>query len=131
MKLGFKMRTVIFISLVIIASNVMAKEIYKWENPQGRIIYSDEKPEGEWFDIVKEGEMPSLTTLPEPQKIEYYKAPKRKIIRKKQKYDPCPKYEKQLEYYTNRLRSGYTAAEGGKLRKRKRELQALVSDECW
>lgn len=107
--------------LAIISINSQAK-LYKWVDEQGQTHFSDLPPFNSEAKIETLPAPEVGNQILAPEKIEFYRAPKKTARKRKTKRRNCNKYAVRIDKVQQQLRRGYKEPRGNKLRARRREL---------
>jgi hypothetical protein len=133
--------------LVLLLSNTCTAEIYKWVDPQGNTIYSEEPPETKQknYDRI-DGSLNNLSSTEAPKKDAYpirqrsnnnqKQRQRQRQTNLKQSQDKkarleiiCDRLEKKVKRAEQTLRARGLGNKWARLNKRK--AQAELTDECW
>lgn len=137
------MAKIIILISILLLSNVSTAQIYKWVDPQGNTIYSEEPPETNQknYDRI-DGSLKNLSSTEAP-KYNAYPQSQRKNNNQQQRQTNLKQLQEKkarLEIICDRLEKKVKRAEqtlrarglGDKwARENKRKAQAELTDECW
>ncbi len=113
-------------------------QVYQWTDEHGNTHFSDEAPQKE---NVRQLERPRLVNSPlprvevqRPEASSSEEQRQRRGVRASQQENAqerrCESYRTRKERINKRLRSGYREPRGNQLRRQRRELRALLYQEC-
>lgn len=117
--------TVLIIYIIICPTSATAA-LYKWQDADGRVHYSDTPPSVSQSNLALEYQPPADNRIEPPAVIALRKKakPRKKHRAKRRKVATvsCGKYQQKIDKIQRQLRSGYREPKGNKLRSRRREL---------
>lgn len=117
--------TVLIIYIIIFPTSATAA-LYKWQDADGRVHYSDTPPSVSQSNLALEYQHPADNRIEPPAVIAPRKKakPRKKHRAKRRKVATvsCGKYQQKIDKIQRQLRSGYREPKGNKLRSRRREL---------